>query len=108
MEAHFEVEPGVRLCYIIDDFTDPWRRAETVLMVHGLDLREEVKKIRCPSLIITTTGSGLRTVESVKAWQSQMPGSQLLVLESNAWHAAGALPDECARATADFLAQVKS
>lgn len=75
--------------------------------VHGLDLREEVKKIRCPTLIITTTASGLRTVEGVKAWQSHIPGSQLLVLESDAWHAAGALPDECARAAADFLAQVK-
>ena len=34
-EGYFEVEPGVRLRYIIDDFTDPWQRAETVLMVHG-------------------------------------------------------------------------
>jgi pimeloyl-ACP methyl ester carboxylesterase len=74
--------------------------------VHGLDLREEVKKIRCPALIITTTGSGLRTVEGVRAWQSQIAGSKLLVLESDAWHAAGSLPDECAKATADFLAQL--
>ena len=74
--------------------------------VNGLDLREEVKKVRCPSLIITTTGSGLRTVGSVKAWQSQMKNSQLLVLESDAWHAAGALPDECAQAAADFLARL--
>lgn len=71
--------------------------------VHGLDLRDEVRKIRCPCLIITTTGSGLRTVEGVKAWQSQIRGSQLVVLESDAWHAAGALPDECAKLAADFL-----
>jgi pimeloyl-ACP methyl ester carboxylesterase len=76
--------------------------------VHGLDLREEVKKVRCPTLIISTTGSGLRTVESVKQWQSQIRGSKLLVLESDAWHAAAALPDACAQAAADFLAQVKS
>jgi hypothetical protein len=72
--------------------------------VHGLDLREEVKKVRCPTLIITTTGSGLRTVEGVKEWQSQIAGSKLLVLESDAWHAAGALPDQCASAAAEFLA----
>ena len=72
--------------------------------VHGLDLREEVKKVRCPTLIITTTGSGLRTVASVKEWQSQIRGSQLLVLESDAWHAAAALPDACAKAAAEFLA----
>ena len=75
--------------------------------VHGLDLRDEVKKVRCPTLIITTTGSGLRTVEGVKAWQTQIVGSQLVVLESDAWHAAGALPDECAKLAADFLTQVK-
>ena len=74
--------------------------------VHGLDLREEVKKIRCPTLIITTTGSGLRTVEGVKEWQSKIAGSKLLVLDSDAWHAAGALPDACARAAADFLAEL--
>ena len=75
--------------------------------VHGLDLREEVRKVRCPTLIITTAGSGLRTVEGVKAWQSQIAGSKLLVLDSDAWHAAGALPDECAKAAAEFLAGLK-
>jgi hypothetical protein len=59
MEAFFEVEAGVRIRYVVDDYTDPWRRADTVL----------------------------------------------LVLESDAWHAAGALPDDCAKATADFLAR---
>ena len=71
--------------------------------VHGLDLRNEVQKIRCPTLIITTTGSGLRTVEGVKEWQSKIRGSRLEILESDAWHAAGALPDQCARLAADFL-----
>jgi len=74
--------------------------------VHGLDLRNEVGKIRCPTLIITTSGSGLRTVEGVKAWQSQIADSRLVVLESDAWHAAGALPDECAKLAADFLKDV--
>src|SRR5262245_33395824 len=35
MEDYFEVEPGVRLRYLIEDYTDPWRPAETVLLVHG-------------------------------------------------------------------------
>ena len=55
---------------------------------------------------MTTTGSGLRTVDAVKSWQSQMKDSELLVLESDAWHAAGALPDECAKAAAAFLRRV--
>jgi 3-oxoadipate enol-lactonase len=75
--------------------------------VPGLDIREEVKKIRCPSLVITTTGSGLRTVDSVKAWQQSLPRSELMVIEGDAWHAAGAYPDRCAQAAAEFLARVK-
>ena len=32
----FEVEAGVELNIEIDDYTDPWSQAETILMVHGL------------------------------------------------------------------------
>lgn len=71
--------------------------------VPGLDIRADVDKITCPTLIITTTGSGLRTVDSVKAWQSRIKSSQLVVLEGDAWHAAGAYPDRCAQATLSFL-----
>ena len=71
--------------------------------VPGLDLREEVLKITGPVLIITTTGSGLRTLDSVKEWQSRMRDSELLVLEGDAWHAASAYPDACALAAVDFL-----
>lgn len=36
MSAHvLTVAPGVRLKYVVDDFTDPWTSADTVLMVHG-------------------------------------------------------------------------
>jgi 3-oxoadipate enol-lactonase len=74
--------------------------------VPGLDIRAEVLNITCPSLIITTTGSGLRTVDSVKAWQQKLARSELLVIEGDAWHAAGAYPDVCAKAAADFLSRV--
>ena len=74
--------------------------------VPGLNIRDELKKIRCPSLIMTTTGSGLRTVESVKAWQKSLPESELMVIEGDAWHAAGAYPDRCAQAAAAFLARI--
>ena len=36
MSAHFlTVAPGVKLKYVVDDYTDPWATPETVLMVHG-------------------------------------------------------------------------
>ena len=36
MEALLERPDGCKLFYQVDDFTDPWRKAETVLFVHGL------------------------------------------------------------------------
>ncbi len=76
--------------------------------VPGLDIRAEVPGILCPSLIITTTGSGLRTVDSVKAWQQKLARSELLVIDGDAWHAAGAYPDVCAKAAAEFLSRLNA
>jgi pimeloyl-ACP methyl ester carboxylesterase len=73
--------------------------------VPGLDIRDEVQQIKCPSLVITTIGSGLRTVDSVKAWQQKLAQSELMVIDGDAWHAAGAYPDICAQAAVEFLAR---
>ena len=35
MEHTLEIEPGVALHYTIDDYTDPWRHPETIVLVHG-------------------------------------------------------------------------
>ncbi len=75
--------------------------------VPGLDIRAEVLKITCPTLVITTTGNGLRSVESVKEWQQKLPRSELVVLEGDAWHAAGAYPDQCAQQAIAFLRRLK-
>lgn len=71
--------------------------------VPGLDIREEVERVKCPTLIITTMGNGLRSVESVRAWQERLANSELMVIEGDAWHAAGAYPDMCGAAAAKFL-----
>jgi 3-oxoadipate enol-lactonase len=73
--------------------------------VPKLDIRADVERISCPMLIITTTGSGLRSVDGVKAWVARVKSARLQVLEGDAWHAAGAYPDRCAQAAVDFLAQ---
>jgi len=31
-----EIEPGLKLAYRVEDFTDPWTASDTVLMIHGL------------------------------------------------------------------------
>ncbi len=76
--------------------------------VPKLDIREDVKRISCPTLIITTTGSGLRSVDGVKAWVAGIKSAQLLILDGDAWHAAGAYPDRCAQAALEFLAEQKT
>jgi pimeloyl-ACP methyl ester carboxylesterase len=73
--------------------------------VPTMDIRADVGKITCPTLIINTTGSGLRTADSYKEWQPRVRNSRLLTLEGDAWHAAGAYPDRCARET---LAHIES
>lgn len=71
--------------------------------VPSVDIHPELACITRPSLVMTTTGSGLRSLEGVKAWQETMRNSELLVIEGDAWHAAGAYPDVCARAAHAFM-----
>ncbi|MBV9968965.1 MAG: alpha/beta fold hydrolase, partial [Xanthobacteraceae bacterium] len=44
------------------------------------DIRADVAKISCPTLVITTDGSGLASVEETAAWQRMIPHSELVVL----------------------------
>ena len=43
-------------------------------MVPTVDVTGELPAIKRPTLVITTTGSGLGDVASVKAWQETIPG----------------------------------
>jgi 3-oxoadipate enol-lactonase len=69
------------------------------------DIRADVPKIACPTLVITTDESGLASVEETRAWQTQIPGSELLVLTGNSYHVAATHADRCAEAVLDFIAR---
>ena len=71
--------------------------------IPSLDIRQSIQTILPPSLVITTTGSGLRSVNSVKEWHASMKNSELFIIEGDAWHAAGAYPDRCAQICLDFI-----
>ena len=60
-------------------------------------------KITTPTLVITTEQSGLGSVAETRAWQQQIPGSQLVVLEGNSYHVAATHADQAAAATLNFL-----
>jgi pimeloyl-ACP methyl ester carboxylesterase len=69
------------------------------------DIRADVPKIRCPTLVITTDGSGLASVDETRAWQQQIPSSRLLVLPGDSYHVAASHAERCAEATLDFIAR---
>jgi 3-oxoadipate enol-lactonase len=67
------------------------------------DITDALPKIRCPTLVITTEGSALGTVEDVRAWQRMIPRSELLVLPGNSYHVAASDADRCAVETLAFI-----
>jgi pimeloyl-ACP methyl ester carboxylesterase len=67
------------------------------------DIRADLPKIGCPTLVITTDGSGLASVEETRAWQQAIAGSELLVIPGNSFHVAASDAERCAGATLDFI-----
>jgi 3-oxoadipate enol-lactonase len=70
--------------------------------VGSIDIREDVKRIRCPTLVIGTDTShrGRAVFES---WQKTIPCSELLILPLDGYHAAATDPDLTATATRAFI-----
>jgi 3-oxoadipate enol-lactonase len=69
------------------------------------DIRADLPKIACPTLVITTTESGLASVDETRAWQQEIRGSELLVIPGNSYHVAATHAEQCAQATLDFVAR---
>jgi pimeloyl-ACP methyl ester carboxylesterase len=67
------------------------------------DIRDDVPKIACPTLVITTEGSGLASVDETRAWQESIPDSELLVLPGDSFHVAATDAERCAQATLAFI-----
>jgi len=72
-------------------------------MVSALDVDPGLPRIQCPTLVITSTGSALGSVESTEAWQKRIPRSELLVVESDSYHPAGSDPDKVAPLVRAFI-----
>lgn len=75
--------------------------------VGAIDIREDIKRIRCPVQVIgTDTGRRGRSV--FESWQKTIPNSELLILPLDGYHAGGTDPDGTARATLEFIARHSS
>jgi pimeloyl-ACP methyl ester carboxylesterase len=67
------------------------------------DIRTDLPRIACPTLVLASSGSGVASVDETRAWQQQIPDSELRVLQSDSYHVAASDALACARATKDFL-----
>lgn len=73
--------------------------------VSGIDIREDIRRIRCPTLVIgTDTQRRGRAV--FEDWQRTIPRSELAILPLDGYHAAATDPDLTARTVSDFIARV--
>jgi pimeloyl-ACP methyl ester carboxylesterase len=73
--------------------------------VPNLDVRGDLAQIACPTLVVTTDGSGLGSVEATREWQKQIKGSELMVIPGDSYHVAATHAPQCAAATLDFIAR---
>jgi pimeloyl-ACP methyl ester carboxylesterase len=69
------------------------------------DIRGDISRIACPTLVITSEGSGLASVAETRAWQEQIPNSELRVLPVNSYHVAASDAERCAHETLAFIAK---
>jgi len=71
--------------------------------VPAIDVRPDLPSIKCPTLVVTTDGSGLGSVEAVRGWQQMIPNSEFMVVPGDSYHVAATHPEPCARAMLDFI-----
>ena len=70
--------------------------------VGAIDIRQDIKRIKCPTLVIGTD-TAHRGKGVFESWQKTIPGSELAVIPVDGYHAAGTAPDETARVTLEFI-----
>ncbi len=71
--------------------------------VPAIDVRPDLPAIKCPTLVVTTDGSGLGSVEAVRTWQKAIPNSEFMVVPGDSYHVAATHPELCAKAMVDFI-----
>ena len=72
--------------------------------VGAIDIREDLKRIRCPTLVIGTD-TARRGRAEFEGWQKTIPDSELVMLPLDGYHAAATDPDATARVTLEFIAR---
>ena len=115
MRALVEIAMGARLSGLGEDTvawwadlmssTTPSTAIGFLNHVSTFDVREDLKTLKCPTLVITAN-SERRPIDKTRAWQMTIPNSEFAILEDcDAFHISVAAADQCAELTADFIAR---
>jgi pimeloyl-ACP methyl ester carboxylesterase len=72
--------------------------------VGTVDIRAELPNIKRPTLVIAND-TPRRPRSYFEQYQSQIPGSELIMIPVDGYHPGGTDPDACASATLNFLAK---
>jgi pimeloyl-ACP methyl ester carboxylesterase len=72
--------------------------------VGTIDVRPDLPRIACPTLVLTTR-SNRRSEAELEAYRQGLARAEFVKLSVDGYHAAGSAPDESACATLDFLAR---
>lgn len=68
-----------------------------------LDIRAALPLIKAPTLVCTTEGSALQSVDAVRAWVATIPRATVRVLPGAAYHLAAVEPETCARLVLEHI-----
>jgi 3-oxoadipate enol-lactonase len=71
-----------------------------------MELENNLSRIVCPTLIVTTQESGLQSAAAVEAYARRIPDARVIVLPGDSFHIAAAAPDLCAHHVLNFLQQI--
>jgi 3-oxoadipate enol-lactonase len=82
---------------------DPRAVAGVSLALHNLDFGDLLARIRAPTLVVTTSESGLQDIAAARAYQSKIPRSELQIIDGDCYHIAAVEPEECARRMLAFI-----
>ena len=73
------------------------------LALHHLDLGDGFSRITAPTLVVTTSESGLQDIAAARDYQSKIARSELQIIDSDCYHIAAVEPVECARRMLAFI-----
>jgi 3-oxoadipate enol-lactonase len=68
-----------------------------------MTLEAGLSRITAPTLIVTTTESGLQSVEAVERYARNFPDARVLVLPGDSYHIAAVEPELCAKHALAFI-----